>query len=109
MKERRKSGKTKKVLFILYLTVCLAIIVLAYFHLSKIARDYNTQHLELITGLYAEKMNETMEYLQDYAEEDVKLIREMQDKNWDNLQKKLEKNLNQEMFCNVGFILNIWK
>ncbi len=106
MKERRKSGKTKKLLFILYLTVCLAIIVLAYFHLSKIARDYNTQHLELITGLYAEKMNETMEYLQDYAEEDVKLIREMQDKNWDNLQKKLEKNLNQEMFCNVGFILN---
>ena len=106
MKERRKSGKTEKVLFILYLTVCLAIIVLAYFHLSKIARDYNTQHLELITGLYAEKMNETMEYLQDYAEEDVKLIREMQDKNWDSLQKKLEKNLNQEMFCNVGFILN---
>lgn len=76
MKNRRKNMKKRGVPLALYLTVCLAIIVSAYFHLSRIAQNFNTQHLELITGLYAEK-----------------------------IQKRLEKNLNQKMFCNVGFIL----
>lgn len=94
MKNRRKNMKKRGVPLALYLTVCLAIIVSAYFHLSRIAQNFNTQQLELITGLYAEKMNESMEYLQNYVKEDVKMI-----------QKRLEKNLNQKMFCNVGFIL----
>lgn len=51
----------KKLLFILYLAVCLAIIVAAYFHLSRIARKYNTEHLELITSLYAEKILERLQ------------------------------------------------
>ena len=76
MKNRRKNMKKRGGPLALYLTVCLAIIVSAYFHLSRIAQNFNTQHLELITGLYAEK-----------------------------IQKRLEKNLNQKMFCNVGFIL----
>jgi hypothetical protein len=67
MKDRRKNKRKRKVLLILYLGICLAIIVAAYFHLSRIARNFNTQHLELITGLYAEKMNDSMEYLQNYA------------------------------------------
>ena len=105
MKDRRKNRKKRKVLLALYLTVCLAIIVSAYFHLSRIAQNFNTQHLELITGLYAEKMNESMEYLQNYVKEDVKMIQAMEDKAPEKIQKRLEKNLNQTMFCNVGFIL----
>lgn len=53
MKNRRKNMKKRGVPLALYLTVCLAIIVSAYFHLSRIAQNFNTQHLELITGLYA--------------------------------------------------------
>ena len=105
MKERRKNKKKRKVLLAIYLTVCLAIIVSAYFHLSRIAQNFNTQHLELITGLYAEKMNESMEYLQNYVKEDVKMIQAMEDKSPEKIQKRLEKNLNKDMFCNVGFIL----
>ena len=106
MKERRKNKKKKRVLLVIYLTVCLAIIVSAYFHLSRIAQNFNTQHLELITGLYAEKMNESMEYLQNYVKEDVKMIQAMENKSPEKIQKRLEKNLNRDMFCNVGFILN---
>ena len=78
MKDRRRNKRKRKVLLILYLGICLAIIVAAYFHLSRIARNFNTQHLELITGLYAEKMNDSMEYLQNYAQEDVKMIQSME-------------------------------
>lgn len=105
MKNRRKDTKKRGILLALYLTVCLAIIVSAYFHLSRIAQNFNTQHLELITGLYAEKMNESMEYLQNYVKEDVKMIQAMEDKKPEKILKRLEENLNQKMFCNVGFIL----
>lgn len=105
MKERRKNKKKRRVLLILYLIVCLAIIVSAYFHLSRIAQNFNTQNLELITGLYAEKMNESMEYLHNYVKEDVKTIQAMEDKTPETIQKHLEKNLDKTMFCNVGFIL----
>ena len=67
MKDRRKNKTKRKVLLALYLAVCLVIIVVAYFHLSRIARNFNTEHLELITGLYAEKMNDSMEYLQNLS------------------------------------------
>ena len=67
VKERRKSKKKRRGMLVLYLVVCTAVIVIAYFHLTKIAKDYNTEHLELISGLYAEKMNETIDYLQSYA------------------------------------------
>ena len=70
MKDRRKNKRKRKVLLALYLAVCLVIIVAAYFHLSRIAWNFNTEHLELITGLYAEKMNDSMEYLQNYVQED---------------------------------------
>lgn len=69
--------KKRGVPLALYLIVCLAIIVSAYFHLSRIAQNFNTQQLELITGLYAEKMNESMEYLQNYVKEDVKMIADL--------------------------------
>lgn len=72
MKDRRKSKKKRRGMLVLYLVVCTAVIVIAYFHLTKIAKDYNTEHLELISGLYAEKMNETIDYLQSYAKENVK-------------------------------------
>lgn len=61
MKDRRKSKKKRRGMLVLYLVVCTAVIVIAYFHLTKIAKDYNTEHLELISGLYAEKMNETID------------------------------------------------
>lgn len=105
MNDRRKSRKKRKVLFVLYLTVCLIIIVAAYFQLSRIAQNFNTQHLELITGLYAEKMNESMEYLQNYAQEDVKTILAMDDKEPESILESLESNLDQNIFCNIGFIL----
>ena len=105
MKNQKKSRKKRGILLALYLTVCLLIIVSAYFRLSKIAQNFNTQHLELITGLYAEKMNEEMDYLQNFVEEDVKMIQAMEDKDPDKIQKSLEKNLNQTMFCNIGFIM----
>lgn len=105
MKEHRKSRKTSKVLFLLYLTVCLGIIISAYFRLSKIARDFNTQHLELITGLYAEKMNTSMEYLQNYAQEDVTLIQSMADQKPTEILQHLRDNMNQTLFCSIGFIL----
>lgn len=105
MKEQRKSRKTSKVLFLLYLTICLGIIISAYFRLSKIARDFNTQHLELITGLYAEKMNTSMEYLQNYALEDVTLIQAMADQKPAEILQHLRDNMDQSLFCNMGFIL----
>ena len=77
MNDRRENRKKRNVLLALYLTFCIFIVVFAYFHLSKIARDYNTQHMELITGLYAEKMSGAMEYLQNYAAKDAKLIEVM--------------------------------
>lgn len=80
MKDRRKSKKKRRGMLVLYLVVCTAVIVIAYFHLTKIAKDYNTEHLELISGLYAEKMNETIDYLQSYAKENVKTVRNIEDK-----------------------------
>lgn len=93
MKDRRKNKRKRKVLLTLYLAVCLVIIVAAYFHLSRIARNFNTEHLELITGLYAEKMNDSMEYLQNYVQEDIKMIRSMEKpnrrKSWNSWRKIL--------------------
>lgn len=105
MKERRKNRKNRKILLVLYLFICLEIIVVAYFHLSRIAENFNTQHLELITGMYAEKMNEAMEYLQNYAREDVKIIQTMADKDPDDILQNLENNRNQDVFCNIGFVM----
>ena len=77
MKDRRKNKTKRKVLLALYLAVCHISIVEAYFHLSRIARNFNTEHLELITGLYAEKMNDYMKYLQNYVKEEIKMIRSL--------------------------------
>ena len=79
MSDRRKKTKKRKLYLAIYLCLCLLIILLAYFQLSRMARDYNTQHLELITGLYAEKMNDSMEYLQNYAQDNVKVAQAMED------------------------------
>lgn len=99
MKDRRKNKRKRKVLLALYLAVCLVIIVAAYFHLSRIAWNFNTEHLELITGLYAEKMNDSMEYLQNYVQEDIKMIRSMENAQPEeileqlvNCNRKAEKN-----------------
>lgn len=104
MKDRRKNRTKRKMLFALYLSVCLAIIVAAYFHLSRIALNFNTQNLELITGLYAEKMNETVEYLQSYTKEDSKMIQVMDDTTPDELLSRLNEHLNRELFCSIGFV-----
>ncbi len=44
VKDRRKSKKKRRGMLVLYLVVCTAVIVIAYFHLTKIAKDYNTEH-----------------------------------------------------------------
>lgn len=106
MKDRRENRKKRKRLFILYLTFCIFIVVFAYFHLSKIARDYNTQHMELITGLYAEKMNGTMEYLQNYATEDAKLIEVMDQVEPEIIQEHLKSRLDETVFFDIGLILD---
>ena len=106
MKDRRKNKTKRKVLLALYLAVCLVIIVAAYFHLSRIARNFNTEHLELITGLYAEKMNDSMEYLQNYVQEDIKMIRSMENAQPEEILEQLEKNLDKTVFGDIGFIMN---
>ena len=105
MKDRRKNKTKRKVLLALYLVVCLVIIVAAYFHLSRIARNFNTEHLELITGLYAEKMNDSMEYLQNYVQEDIKMIRSMENAQPEEILEQLEKNLDKTVFGDIGFIM----
>lgn len=106
MKDRRKNRKKRRILFVLYVSVCLAVIIAAYFHLSRIAQNFNTQHLELITGMYAEKMNESMDYLKNQAEEETEIISAMQDKNPEEILKYMEGQLDQNLFCNIGLILN---
>ena len=101
MKNRRKNMKKRGGPLALYLTVCLAIIVSAYFHLSRIAQNFNTQHLELITGLYAEKMNESMEYLQNYVKEDVKMIQAMENKEPETFRKEPESE--NVLQCRIHF------
>ena len=103
MKDRRKNKTKRKVLLALYLAVCLVIIVAAYFHLSRIAWNFNTEHLELITGLYAEKMNDSMEYLQNYVQEDIKMIRSMENAQPEEILEQLEKNLDKTVFGDIGF------
>ena len=92
-------------MLVLYLIVCTAVIVIAYFHLTKIAKDYNTEHLELISGLYAEKMNETIDYLQSYAKENVKTVRNIEDKEPEEILARLERDLDQTVFCDIGFFM----
>ena len=106
MKDRRENRKKRNGLLALYLTFCILFIVFAYFHLSKIARDYNTQHMELITGLYAEKMNDAMEYLQNYATEDAKLIEVMDQVEPENILEQLKTRLDETVFFDVGLILD---
>lgn len=105
MKDRRKSKKKRRGMLVLYLVVCTAVIVIAYFHLTKIAKDYNTEHLELISGLYAEKMNETIDYLQSYAKENVKTVRNIEEKEPEEILARLERDLDQTVFCDIGFFV----
>lgn len=104
MSDRRKKTKKRKLYLAIYLCLCLLIILLAYFQLSRMARDYNTRHLELITGLYAEKMNDSMEYLQNYAQDNVKVAQAMEDKTPSQVLACMEKNLDSRVFCGIGLI-----
>lgn len=104
MSDRRKKTKKRKLYLAIYLCLCLLIILLAYFQLSRMARDYNTRHLELITGLYAEKMNDSMEYLQNYARDNVKVAQAMEDKTPSQVLAHMEKNLDSTVFCGIGLI-----
>ena len=104
MSDRRKNTKKRKLYLVGYLSLCLFIILLAYFQLSRMARNYNTQHLELITGLYAEKMNDSMEYLQNYAQDNVKVAQAMEDKTPSQVLARMEKNLDSTVFCGIGLI-----
>ena len=104
MSDRRKNTKKRKLYLVGYLCLCLFIILLAYFQLSRMARNYNTQHLELITGLYAEKMNDSMEYLQNYAQDNVKVAQAMEDKTPSQVLARMEKNLDSTVFCGIGLI-----
>lgn len=104
MSDRRKNTKKRKLYLVGYLSLCLFIILLAYFQLSRMARNYNTQHLELITGLYAEKMNDSMEYLQNYAKDNVKVAQAMEDKTPSQVLARMEKNLDSTVFCGIGLI-----
>ena len=104
MSDRRKNSKKRKLYFAGYLCLSLVIILLAYFQLSQMAREYNTRHLELITGLYAEKMNTSMEYLQNYAQDNVKVAQAMEDKTPSQLLERMEKNLDRTVFCGIGLI-----
>lgn len=105
MKERRKGKRKSRILFVIYLAFSLCIIVTAYLRLSHIARTFNTEHLELITGLYAEKMNASMNYLQNYAQENVLMVQALGDSDPEDIFLCLEDNLDPLVFCNIGLIL----
>ena len=104
MSDRRKNTKKRKLYFVVYLCLSLVIILLAYFQLSRMAREYNTRHLELITGLYAEKMNASMEYLRNYAQDNVKVAQAMEDKTPSEVLERMEKNRDRTVFCSIGLI-----
>ena len=104
MSDRRKNSKKRKLYFAGYLCLSLVIILLAYFQLSQMAREYNTRHLELITGLYAEKMNASMEYLRNYAQDNVKVAQAMEDKTPSEVLERMEKNRDRTVFCSIGLI-----
>lgn len=106
MKDQRKNRKKFNTFFILYISCCVFIVIFAYLHLSKIARDYNTKHMELITGLYAEKMNDVVEYLQNYAKEDAKLIEALDHMEPQKILEHLEKSLDRKIFTNIGLVLS---
>mgnify|MGYP006938601544 FL=1 len=74
------------------------------FSSNEDCQDYNTEHLELISGLYAEKMNETIDYLQSYAKENVKTVRNIEDKEPEEILARLERDLDQTVFCDIGFL-----
>lgn len=46
-----------------------------------------------------------MEYLQNYAQEDVTMIQSMEDQKPAEILQHLRDNLDQTLFCNVGLIL----
>ena len=104
MSDRRKNTKKRKLYLVVYLCLSLVIILLAYFQLSRMAREYNTRHLELITGLYAEKMNASMEYLRNYAQDNVKVAQAMEDKTPSEVLERMEKNRDRTVFCSIGLI-----
>ena len=98
MKDRRKSKKKRGenariISSSVYYCNCNSL-----FHLTKIAKDYNTEHLELISGLYAEKMNETIDYLQSYAKENVKTVRNIEEREPEEILARLERDLDQTVF-----------
>ena len=90
----------------IYVIACLFVVVFAYAHLSKIARDYNTQHMELITGIYAEKVNDAMEYVKNYATEEAKLIETMAQVEPENVLEHMQERLDQMSFANRVLILS---
>ena len=75
------------------------------FSSNEDCQDYNTEHLELISGLYAEKMNETIDYLQSYAKENVKTVRNIEEKKPEEILARLERDLDQTVFCDIGFFM----
>lgn len=106
MKDRRKSKRMRSILLVAYLFACLCIVVFAYGHLSRIARDYNAQHMELITGLYAEKVNNAMGYINHYAAEEAKLLEvteQMADPQ--DMLELLQQRLGRMAFADRGLIL----
>ena len=106
MKDGKKSRRKRKALLTIYVIACLFVVVFAYAHLSKIARDYNTQHMELITGIYAEKVNDAMEYVKNYATEEAKLIETMAQVEPENVLEHMQERLDQMSFANRGLILS---
>ena len=105
MKDRRKNKTKRNMLLAGYLCCCLFVVVFAYVHLSRIARDYNTQHMELITGLYAEKINSAMEYINNYVTEEAKLMEVMEDANPQDIMGKLQERMDHMTFANHGLVM----
>ena len=105
MKDRRKNKTKRNMLLAGYLCCCLFIVVFAYAHLSRIARDYNTQHMELITGLYAEKINSAMEYINNYVTEEAELMEIMENANPQDIMGSLQERMNHMDFANRGLVM----
>ena len=51
-------------------------------------------------------MNDSMEYLQNYVQEDIKMIRSMENAQPEEILEQLEKNLDKTVFGDIGFIMN---
>lgn len=104
MKKKRIQTHSIVRAVILYTIIVILTVVFAMQDLSSLATDYNTRHMEFITGLLAEKMNNTLDYLVGSLEQMSisEMICEKEDP--DILYRHLKNYLESTKFISIGMV-----